>query len=843
MKKILVISNGPFPTPEQDKVEGGGLRCWGLASGLKSQKNLKVVAAYNEAFKKDNFTDEYQGIEIKTWKLEQLTELISEFDSVLVSYNAGDLTETVVENIRDDQQLILDGYVPIYIEMSARDSDNLDREFDAFNFENKIWTKALKRGDILLCANENQNKFYRGVLSSLGRINPITYNDNDLIKIVPYGVYEDKPVATERPISKILHTQDSFKLLWFGGIYPWFDLKDLLLAVKEISKNRPIELVMVGVKNPFNQHPDFLAKYDEIIQFIKKEKMSEIVHLVDWVKFDDRANWYLDSDAVVLINKIGVENTLAWRTRLVDYVWADLPIITNGGDPLSDILQENKAVKILKSLEKDDLISDITGVIDERSELKNIVKNMAKVRKKLYWNVVTKDLADLVKSAYRPNDFGMKPVEITPLNIQSIGLSSKIMRAKNISKKGIRFANNNGILPATKIVLDKVSRKIQNKTNLQNKNPRIVIVSHQLDNTGAPFVAIDLAESIKKKYPDLAKSVHFITFTPVSQDNLLRLRKSGIKTEIFTDKNLQIQFNEGDIVILNSFGLSEATVMSAINAAKNKTVKKIYWYGHEAEPDAFVGDGIRRQFSKLLKENRASMYAVSKGSLREYRRFFGTNKNINEMRFRFVFPADRFSTKDKSDFEDKISFIMTGAVSDGRKGQLPVLYAFLDFYNNHYKKNKKKYRNFELKYIGVDEGYVKKQMELSAIGLDDKIKITGKLSHDEALDEIEKSNITICYSVHEAMGIFVYEGMAFGHPIVRNECAGQEEQLIDGVDGFKVDSKDFTGLVKTIDMILDKSKTSASTLAKMSKESEKIARGATVSNYYIIDEIAEDFKK
>ena len=44
-------------------------------------------------------------------------------------------------------------------------------------------------------------------------------------------------------------------------------------------------------------------------------------------------------------------------------------------------------------------------------------------------------------------------------------------------------------------------------------------------------------------------------------------------------------------------------------------------------------------------------------------------------------------------------------------------------------------------------------------------------------------------------------------------------------------------------MILDKSKTSASTLAKMSKESEKIARGATVSNYYIIDEIAEDFKK
>ena len=62
-------------------------------------------------------------------------------------------------------------------------------------------------------------------------------------------------------------------------------------------------------------------------------------------------NWYLGSDAVVLINNIGMENTLAWRTRLVDYVWADLPIVTNGGDPMSDILEANKAVYILPDLD------------------------------------------------------------------------------------------------------------------------------------------------------------------------------------------------------------------------------------------------------------------------------------------------------------------------------------------------------------------------------------------------------------------------------------------------------------------------------------------------------------
>lgn len=842
MKKILILSNGPVPTPEQDKVEGGGLRCWGLANGLLGQKKkIEITLAYNDVFKKDDSPTEFAGINLKTWQIQNIPELISEYDSVIVSYSMGDLTDSVVSNIRDDQQLILDGYVPIYIEMSARDSDNIEREYDAFNFENKIWTRALKRGDIILCANENQKKFYRGVLSSLGRINPVTYTDDDFIKIVPYGVYKESPKANNKPITKILKNKDSFKLLWFGGIYPWFDLKDLLTAIKEISKHKPVELIMVGVKNPFNMHPDFLAKYDEIIKFIKDNKLEQIVHLVDWVKFDDRADWYLDSDAVILINKIGVENTLAWRTRLVDYVWADLPIITNGGDPLSDILEENKAVKILTSLEKDNLVKEISGFIDDKDSLKNIFKNMQKVRSTLYWDVVTKDLSKMIIESYKPKDSHMRIVNSVDINDSSSSMG-KIDRIKTISRKGLRFAKTNGVMPATKIVMDKVSRKIKSSSNVGTK-PRIIIISHQLDNTGAPFVAIDLAESIKSKYPELANDIRFISFTPASQENLRRLKKSGIKTELFTDKNLQMSYNKGDIVILNSFGLSEATVVSTMNAAKNNIIKKIYWYGHEAEPDAFVNKGVKKQFKTLLQNNKASLYAVSKGSLREYQRFFETEQNIEKMPFRFVFSEEDFAIKPAKEFDDKIKFIITGAVSDGRKGQLPVLYAFLDFYNNRYLSNTEKYRDFELKYIGVDGGYIEKQMQLSGAGLGNKLNIIGKLSHKDALNEIKKSNMTICYSVHEAMGIFVYEGMSYGHPIIRNEAAGQEEQLIEGVDGFGVDSKDFAGLVSVIDRILDKNQTSSALLAKMSKESNKIAKKATVANYYIIDEIKKTFNR
>lgn len=845
MKKILIISNGPVPAPEIKNVEGGGLRAWGLANGLQnnSKDKYEVEVSYNQVFKQDNFTDELNGIKISTWEISTLADKIQEFDSVLVSYNAGDITQTVVDNIRQDQQLILDGYVPIHIEMSARNSDNLDREYDAFNFENKIWTKALRRGDILLCANEAQKKFYTGVMAQVGRINPITYGDEDLIQIVPYGIYREKAVAKNDPVSKLVKNKKAFKLLWFGGIYPWFDLTNLLEAVKNANKTTPIGLIMVGVKNPFNQHPDFIKRYEEVMDYIKNNNMDEIVHITDWVKFEDRAEWYLGSDAVVLINNIGMENTLAWRTRLVDYVWADLPIVTNGGDPMSDILEANKAVYILPDLDAKTIEKEIIKISKDKETLKQVSANLSKVRKLFYWDKVTENLSKLISKGYKPADTGLlKEVEILNSPVLQNAGGSRIVRAKNkarrITGKALRYYKNNGFAATYKIATDKVVRKIKRKTvsNI-DKKPKIIIVSHQLDNTGAPFVAMDLAFDIQKQVKNLGRKLKFIAFTPINIENVRELKKAGIEVEIYTDRNLWLNYNKGDIVILNSFGLSRAVTHSTIQAAKNNILDAFYWYGHEATPERFVDLDTRDEFVKLLESNKAKLYAVSKGSAEAYKEFFGTDKNTEVMNFRFDFPSDRFVVKDPEDFE-KLDFVVTGAVSDGRKGQLPILYAFLNFYNNFYKKNPKAYRDFSLKFIGVDEaGYIKKQMEVSAKGLDGKCEIVGQIPRAKVLDFVEEANMTICYSYHESMGIFVYEGMAFGHPIIRNDCYGQEEQLIDGGNGWAVRNDDYQTLCDAIEESLNLEKTSNDKLAKMSKVSEEIAEKATHSEYFVIDEI------
>ena len=126
-KSCLVISYGPVPTPEHQTVEGGGMRAWGLAKGLQDN-GIKATVAINAGFPLS--LNVHEGIELISWNLDsEFIKTINSYDAVIVSYCAGDLSVFVADNINDDVQLILDAYVPIYIEVSARDAKDMDVEY------------------------------------------------------------------------------------------------------------------------------------------------------------------------------------------------------------------------------------------------------------------------------------------------------------------------------------------------------------------------------------------------------------------------------------------------------------------------------------------------------------------------------------------------------------------------------------------------------------------------------------------------------------------------------------------------------------------------------------------
>jgi hypothetical protein len=417
LKKILIVSYGPPPYNADLLVDGGGLRCYGLAKGMVFN-GLDVTLAFHSSFVKKEYPEKFDGILIKTYNFYTIGALIDEYDVVISSYSMGYITDLIVSSLKGWQKYIADCYVPSYIEVSARDSENKIEEYKNYQRDLKSWNSSLIRADAILCASNVQKTFYQGVLSSLGKINPISYK-NDIIFIVPFGIFDktvlsipDRPIAIE---------SDTIKLLWFGGIYPWFDIKGLLSSLEEINKIKKVKLIVVGAKNPNINHPDFLAAYENYQCLIKSPIVKDLVVDIPWVPFNERHYWYDLADYILVFNKEGLENKFSWRTRVVDFLSSDTPIITNGGDELSEnLIESENAYRISTSIFSREFLDIVTSKSFS-------VKNRFNLRIKLNWNNVVLPVVYLIRNF--PEDFKKEeigaPIETTSSNVP---FSIKVLR-------------------------------------------------------------------------------------------------------------------------------------------------------------------------------------------------------------------------------------------------------------------------------------------------------------------------------------------------------------------------------------------------------------------------------
>lgn len=834
-KKCLILSAGPVPVPEHKKVEGGGLRCWGLAQGLKKNNpELDITIAYDRFYKVgEDGTDEYKGIKITTWELGTLPELMADFDSIVVSYCMGNLSVRVVDMIRVDQQLILDCYVPIYVEVSARQSDNLKQEYDAFQQEVPRWSHVLRRGDLFLCASVQQKHFYEGVLAGIGRVNPATYGE-ELILVVPYGIYRDEPKPMERPIDKLIGDEASKykKILWFGGIYPWFDLRGLIEAIKVVNETVPTKLVIVGARNPFNGHPDFIKRAEDLIDYISKEKLEDIVLLQDWVSFENRADWYMNSDLTVVVNKEGGENALAWRTRLVDFTWANLPIITNAGDPFGELLLEARAAVRFTGLSTKDMAADISRLLSDPGKLQTIRSQLQTIRSKLYWDVVTKELSERVKSHYRPNDFASMGICEVVAPHQEEGMRITFM-VKNkflkymvyaiklplyIKRHGLRFTYHT----SRGLILRKMGVSRPDENTATSSKSRIVVVSHQLDMSGAPFVIIDFVKILRKHNPKLP--LDFYTYAPIHNENIVALNQSGVRAKVINNRKQVINFCHGDIVLLNTVGHSTQLKEKVFADIENGIISKLLWYIHEDAPEFIFSVDEKRRITELMQQGKIDIFTVAAQTRDHYLEYFGKKLPIHLQPYRLDIPKEQHHTHTAREFHKKLSFVLPGTFGDGRKGQLPIFYAFAEFLRVYYHENPKQYRNFELVYVGVEDDFLSRQVLNHANkALGKHFRYYPRVTKEESLRIIAQSNVTICYSLSESLPMFVFEGMISGHPIMRNDASGMAEQFVNNENGYFLDSKDFYQVVEAIEKILNRSTTTDQKLADMSQSSYQIA--------------------
>ena len=94
------------------------------------------------------------------------------------------------------------------------------------------------------------------------------------------------------------------------------------------------------------------------------------------------------------------------------------------------------------------------------------------------------------------------------------------------------------------------------------------------------------------------------------------------------------------------------------------------------------------------------------------------------------------------------------------------------------------------------------------------------ITPDEVLELTYGCNVSICCALYEGFPLYVAEGMAMGHVLIRNDSGGREEQLEDGVNGYAI-SDDVGEFAAVLERLLNRESTTDSDLWRMGDASRR----------------------
>ena len=310
-----------------------------------------------------------------------------------------------------DAALIIDGYNPLLAEWLAVYSR------EALAAEPRKWHRRLERqaapihvGDFFICASERQRDWWLGQLEAHGRINPATYQADptlrQLIDVVAYGLPVEPPTATRSFIKGVWEgiAPTDKVVLWGGGLWPWLDPMTAIEAIHHLAATRPeIKLIFPGTRHPNKNVAGMPTRLADAQALADQHGLTNRnVFFGDWVAFPDWPNVLLESDVALTLHTESVESRLAFRSRVLDYVWAELPVVATTGDATSDLIAEYGLGIQVRANDAASVAAAIVALIDEAPLARAAA--FAHARAELNWDRAAAPLAAFCRAPHRAPD-------------------------------------------------------------------------------------------------------------------------------------------------------------------------------------------------------------------------------------------------------------------------------------------------------------------------------------------------------------------------------------------------------------------------------------------------------
>lgn len=394
---VLVICNDVVG----DRMAGPAIRCWEMARSLQRHFPVKL-AIPNEPGPEIRTTS---TVPLVTYSSENLKSLCQNHDIVVIQ---GWVLELHPEISSGNNVVIVDLYDPISLECLEIDKSDPVNVSVQKNIANVgVLNRQMLIGDYFICASERQRDYWMGALTSLLRVNPQTHrSERPLIDVVPFGVSETPPSETDEGIRVRLGIpEDALVLLWGGGIWNWFDPLTVIRAM-HVMRNSDAQpyLVFMGTKHPNPAVPE-MEMCQRAIQLSKELELygHQVFFNTGWVPYDQRQGVLLDADAGVSSHFDSWETRLAFRTRILDYLWAGLPVLSTRGDVLSDMVVEYEA-GIQLAFESVDGWCHAIEQVSDPSRRVSFSSGARALAEEMTWDKVTRPLIEFCTHAAKSED-------------------------------------------------------------------------------------------------------------------------------------------------------------------------------------------------------------------------------------------------------------------------------------------------------------------------------------------------------------------------------------------------------------------------------------------------------
>ncbi|MEZ4568986.1 MAG: glycosyltransferase family 4 protein [Thermomicrobiales bacterium] len=325
------------------QMAGPGIRYWNLARILATQQPVTLAVQDLPSL------DPPPGVSIvpygegdRSRQGKYLAELAGEHE-VIVSQMPPYLYFD--EELIAKRHMVIDLYAPWYLEKLeyARVDPGRGEPLRADDLE--ILQRLLEIGDFYICASERQRDFWLGSLTVAGRLNTrqleVDPEMRSLIDIVPIGLSDKRPIPNgpgPREIYPFIDPHDPI-MLWNGGIWNWLDPVTAIQATYQlVNEGYNPRLIFMGVKSPSLEIAEM--ELVESARNLASKLDLEGRHVIfnDWVAYDQRQNWLLQSAMTLSLHQPTIESRFAFRTRILDNLWCRVPAVATEGDVLADLV-------------------------------------------------------------------------------------------------------------------------------------------------------------------------------------------------------------------------------------------------------------------------------------------------------------------------------------------------------------------------------------------------------------------------------------------------------------------------------------------------------------------------